>query len=213
MKYAYLSYIAIILLAILTAVQFYIYMKSSDEKGCNHECGCGHDHDHEKDKPFLQRMFIYFVFFFPLCTGLFLPAATLDSNIVKSKGFSFKAIEQPEHYAQTQYLRPDTSIYYGQDGYDELMNKALKKYKEKQHITLKDDDFLKGMETIYHYPGEFLDRTLEFDGFAFKGKRSVTNSCLSSASASFIASPTPASMACWSSSLKIWILKTTSGFM
>lgn len=27
MKYAYLSYIAIILLAILTAVQFYIYMK------------------------------------------------------------------------------------------------------------------------------------------------------------------------------------------
>ncbi|RCK09704.1 DUF1980 domain-containing protein [Bacillus licheniformis] len=67
---------------------FYIYMKSSDEKGCNHECGCGHDHDHEKDKPFLQRMFIYFVFFFPLCTGLFLPAATLDSNIVKSKGFT-----------------------------------------------------------------------------------------------------------------------------
>ena len=50
------------------------------------------------------------------------------------------------------------------------MNKALKKYKEKQHITLKDDDFLKGMETIYHYPGEFLDRTLEFDGFAFKGE-------------------------------------------
>ncbi|MCY7751920.1 TIGR03943 family protein [Bacillus haynesii] len=170
MKYAYLSYIAIFLLAILTAVQFYIYTKGSDEKGCDHDCGCGHDHDHEKDKPFLKRMFIYFVFFFPLCTGLFLPAATLDSNIVKSKGFSFKAIEQPEHYAQTQYLRPDTSIYYGQEGYDELMNKALKNYKGKQHITLKDDDFLKGMETIYHYPGEFLDRTIEFDGFAFKGE-------------------------------------------
>lgn len=32
MKYAYLSYIAIFLLSILTAVQFYIYMKGSDEK-------------------------------------------------------------------------------------------------------------------------------------------------------------------------------------
>ncbi|MFN2746551.1 MULTISPECIES: TIGR03943 family putative permease subunit [unclassified Bacillus (in: firmicutes)] len=169
MKYAYLSYIAIFLLAILTVVQFYIYVKGTDEKEC-HDCGCGHDHDHEKDKPFLKRMLIYFVFLFPLCTGLFLPAATLDSNIVKSKGFSFKAIEQPDNYAQTQYLRPDTSIYYGRDGYDELMEKALKKYKEKKQISLKDEDYLKGMETIYNYPGEFLDKTIEFNGFAFKGE-------------------------------------------
>ncbi|MCF7619937.1 TIGR03943 family putative permease subunit [Bacillus sonorensis] len=170
MKYAYLSYIAIFLLAILTAVQFYLYLKGANETECGHDCGCGHDHSHEKDQPFFKRMFIYFVFLFPLCTGLFLPVATLDSNIVKSKGFSFKAIKQPEHYSQTQYLRPDTSIYYGQDGYDELMEKALKNYKGKKRIALQDEDYLKGMEAIYNAPGEFLDKTIEFSGFAFKGE-------------------------------------------
>ncbi|MDA1477903.1 TIGR03943 family putative permease subunit [Bacillus changyiensis] len=168
MKYAYLSYIAIFLLALLTAVQFYRYIKGTSDTDCGHECGCGHDH--EENKPFFKKILIYFVFLFPLCTGIFLPVATLDSNIVKSKGFSFKGIEQPEHYAQTQYLRPDTSIYYGQEGYDELMEKALAKYKEKKQISLDEHDYLKGMETIYNYPGEFLGKTIEFNGFAFKGE-------------------------------------------
>ncbi|ATH94296.1 hypothetical protein ACH95_03645 [Bacillus glycinifermentans] len=170
MKYAYLSYIGMFLLAVLTAVQFYQYIKGQDGSDCGHDCGCGHDHDHEKHKPFFKRMFIYLVFLFPLFTGLFLPVATLDSTIVKSKGFSFKAIDTPDHYAQTQYLRPDTSIYYGQEDYDELMEKALKDYKGKKQISFTDHDFLKGMETIYNYPGEFLGKTIDFNGFAFKGE-------------------------------------------
>ncbi|WP_063964319.1 TIGR03943 family putative permease subunit, partial [Domibacillus aminovorans] len=33
-----------------------------------------------------------------------------------------------------------------------------------------DDNYLKGMETIYNFPGEFMNKTIEFDGFSFKGE-------------------------------------------
>jgi putative membrane protein len=168
MKYSYLSYIAIFIFAILTIVQAYYYLKGEKEHE-SHVC-CDHDHDHEKDKPFYQRIGIYVIFVFPIIAGIFFPIATLDSTIVKSKGFSFKSIETGEPYAQTQYLRPDTSIYYGKEGYDELMKKELKKYSSKDVIALKDEDYLKGMETIYNYPGEFLGDTISFDGFTFKGE-------------------------------------------
>ncbi|KAA6448976.1 TIGR03943 family putative permease subunit [Bacillus atrophaeus] len=172
MKYSYLSFIAIFLLGILTVVQAYLYIKTP-EKGTHHHhdqnCGCGHDHDHEQHKPFYKRYFIYLVFLFPLVSGIFFPIATLDSTIVKAKGFSFKAMESGDHYSQTQYLRPDSSLYYADDSYDKLMKKLYKKYSGQKHISLTDEDFLKGMETIYNYPGEFLGRTIEFNGFAYKG--------------------------------------------
>lgn len=171
MKYAYLSYSAIFIFALLTIVQVYDYFKGGGEAAG--ELCCDHDHSDEKDKPFYQRWFFYGVFAFPLAAGLFFPIATLDSTIVKSKGFSFKPIEQIEaadHYAQTQYLKPDTSVYYGKEGYDELMEKELSKYISKEHIALRDDQFLKGMETIYHFPGDFLGKVIEFDGFAFRGE-------------------------------------------
>ncbi|MEC1922938.1 TIGR03943 family protein [Bacillus subtilis] len=173
MKYAYLSFIAIFLLAILTAVQAYLFIKSPEKSGHHHDhdCGCGHDHehDHEQNKPFYQRYLIYVVFLFPLVSGIFFPIATLDSSIVKTKGFSFKAMESGDHYSQTQYLRPDASLYYAQDSYDKQMKQLFNKYSSKKEISLTDDDFLKGMETIYNYPGEFLGRTIEFHGFAYKG--------------------------------------------
>lgn len=88
MKYAYLSFIAIFLLAILTAVQAYLFIKSPEKSGHHHDhdCGCGHDHehDHEQNKPFYQRYLIYVVFLFPLVSGIFFPIATLDSSIVLS---------------------------------------------------------------------------------------------------------------------------------
>lgn len=171
MKYAYVSYIAIFLFALLTLVEVYTYFKGTNDSA--EEVCCDHDHAHEKDKPFYQRWFFYFVFVFPLVSGLFFPIATLDSTIVKSKGFSFKPIEDIEaadHYAQTQYLKPDTSVYYGKEGYNELMEKELAKYISKQHIALNDENFLKGIETIYNYPGDFLGKTIEFDGFAFHGE-------------------------------------------
>lgn len=168
MKYSYLSFSAIWIFAILTIVQAVNYLKEPEKKCCLPETCC--DHDHEENKPFYKRMIIYSIFLFPLLSGFFVPIATLDSNIVKAKGFSFKALDTNDQYAQTQYLKPDTSVYYGKDGYDELMDKELQKYLDNQTISLKEDDFLRGMETIYNFPGEFTEKKVEFNGFAFKGE-------------------------------------------
>ncbi|MFB6466326.1 TIGR03943 family protein [Cytobacillus sp. Hz8] len=173
MKYAYVSKIAVVLLGILFLVQAYDTIRSNKEDTEELSCDCGHDHGHEKDKPLFQRWFIYFLFIFPLISGFFFPIATLDSTLVKSKGFTFKPMQQIEsadRYAQTQYLRPDTSIYYGKDGYEEEMAKELKMFSAKKELNLDDKLFLKGMETIYRYPGDFLGKTVEFDGFAFNGE-------------------------------------------
>lgn len=167
MKYAFLSDITIYLLAFLTIVQFYLV--ATEEKNAHIDCDCDHDHIHEKNLPFYKRWGIYAIFLFPLLTGFFLPIATLDSNIVKAKGFSFKAIDTTDEYAQIQYLRPDSSVYYGTDGYEELMQKELKQYLSKKSIVLNDKNYLKGMETIYNYPGDFLGKNISFDGFSFKG--------------------------------------------
>ncbi|WP_163100394.1 TIGR03943 family putative permease subunit [Peribacillus alkalitolerans] len=169
MKYSYLSYIAIFILAILTIVQGYYYMKSDGKHA--HDChdGCDHDHEHEDRKPIYQRLGIYIIFIFPLISGFFFPIATLDSNIVKAKGFSFKGMETDDPYAVRQYLRPDTSIYYGKEGYNEIMQEELKRYASKKAIDLQDGDYLKGMETLYNYPGEFMGDTVSFTGFTFKG--------------------------------------------
>lgn len=168
MKYSYLSYSAIFIFAILTIVQAYTDIKQSKDEP--DESCCDGNHSHEKTKPFYQRCFIYGIFIFPLLTGFFLPIATLDSTIVKSKGFSFKAMETTDEYAVTQYLKPDTSIYYGKEGYDELMDIEKNKYLSKSSVILKDANYLKGLETIYNYPGDFLGKTIEFDGFSFKGE-------------------------------------------
>ncbi|HEY9577919.1 MAG TPA: hypothetical protein VIR64_09620 [Pseudobacillus sp.] len=40
----------------------------------------------------------------------------------------------------------------------------------RQQIVLNDEQFLKGMETIYDFPGDFLGEEIEFDGFTFHGE-------------------------------------------
>lgn len=170
MKYSYLSFSAIWIFGLLTLVQAVIYLKQQGSTNCVSETCCDHDHNHEENKPLFKRMLIYSIFLFPLFSGFFFPIAKLDSNIVKAKGFTFKGIETTNNYAQTQYLKPDTSVYYGKEGYDELMNKELDKYQVSKTISLKEDDFLSGMETIYNFPGDFIGKTINFDGFAFKGQ-------------------------------------------
>jgi putative membrane protein len=56
------------------------------------------------------------------------------------------------------------------NGYEKLMDNELQKYVDEQKISLKEDIFLKGMETIYHFSGEFMEKTVEFDGFTFQGE-------------------------------------------
>lgn len=167
MKYAYLSKSAAIMLALLTVVQVIAAFKKESH---NHEhCGdhCGHQHEEEKG---WKRRFSFALLWFPILSGLFLPIASLDSDIVKAKGFHFPVSEPRNNdpFMQRQFLKPDTSIYYGSEGYRELMTKEKKKYVGRDRIALTDTDFLKGMETIYNSPGEFVDKTLSFQGFIFR---------------------------------------------
>ncbi|WP_019244317.1 MULTISPECIES: TIGR03943 family putative permease subunit [Bacillus] len=168
MKYSYISYIAIFIFAILAVVQIFNVAKHKDEV----QCCSDHSHMNVNQKPLFYRFLHYGIFIFPLVTGLFLPVATLDSTIVKSKGFSFQTIESLEAsdpYAQTQYLKPDTSVYYGKEGHYELMEKELKQFAHSNKVELNNENFLKGMEIIYNFPGEFMDKEISFDGFTFKG--------------------------------------------
>lgn len=175
MKYAYLSKSAAIMLAILTIVQIYQALKQDHENhdehcGCSHQhdvhCGCEHHHG-TNDKKW-KRILVSGIFIYPVITGIFFPVATLDSTTVMAKGFHFPATDPgtTDPYGQRQFLKPDTSLYYGKAGYTEIMEKQKDEFLG-DSITLNDENFLKGMESIYYSPGEFEGKELTFDGFVF----------------------------------------------
>ncbi|XJZ28069.1 TIGR03943 family putative permease subunit [Bacillota bacterium Lsc_1132] len=178
MKYSYLSAAAGYALLVLTIAQFFIMAKKDKEKGhsCNQDCCC--DHNHANEGKWYQKLFIYTLFAFPVISGLFLPIATLDSNIVKTKGFHFPIYDAGKGDIQQQFLRPDTSIYYDKNVYADLMNKEKKQYVSQQTIVLNDVKFLQGMETIYNFPGEFLGKEVEFKGFAFNNPETINKNQL-----------------------------------
>ncbi len=64
---------------------------------------------------------VYGLLSYALIAGFLFPVATLDSTIVSAKGFHFPknnaAGDDP--YAQNQFLRPDTSGYFGETDYEE----------------------------------------------------------------------------------------------
>ena len=76
----------------------------------------------------MEKAFSYTLFCFPIVSGLFFPIATLDSDIVKAKGFHFPVVqaESKDPFMTRQFLRPDTSIYYGKEGYRGVMEKERK---------------------------------------------------------------------------------------
>ncbi|MDQ0198063.1 TIGR03943 family putative permease subunit [Neobacillus ginsengisoli] len=165
MKYSYLSASAGYALLVLTIVQILMLNKDDSKKAvCDHD-HCGHNHS--KEDKWYKKIIVYPVFFFPIISGLFFPIATLDSNIVKAKGFHFPIYDTQDPYFQQEFLRPDTSIYYGKDDYDKIMESEKKKYINHKDLKLTDQDFLNAMETIYNFPGEFEGDELEFKGFVF----------------------------------------------
>ncbi len=87
-------------------------------------------HDHSKDEnTWWKKAFSYTLFCFPIVSGLFFPIATLDSDIVKAKGFHFPVVqaESKDPFMTRQFLRPDTSIYY-EEGYRGVMEKGKKEF-------------------------------------------------------------------------------------
>ncbi|WP_040948787.1 TIGR03943 family putative permease subunit [Gorillibacterium massiliense] len=143
---------------------------SHDHAGHEDHDHFGHDHSHGNEKRW-QRVIVYVILLVPVATGLFFPVQTLDSSFVKAKGFSFPTFVGTEDPGNHQFLKPDTSVFYGKENYSKVQKKELAEFIDRDNIQLNDKDYLKGMEVIYNFPGEFMDKTIGFDGFAYKGEQ------------------------------------------
>ncbi len=176
MKYSYISESAIYIFILFTLISIYFYIKGDKhdheyEHDCDH---CGHNHAAEENR-WWKRAIAFLIMIAPVLTGLFLPVATLDSNIVEKKGLSFPVYAEGDEYSQHQFLQPDTSSYYGKEGYSEMMDKGLKKLSKVDSIKLEGDTFLNDLETIYNYPGQFIGEEITLTGFAYKDKELAAN--------------------------------------
>ncbi|MCH6264581.1 TIGR03943 family putative permease subunit [Neobacillus citreus] len=175
MKYSFLSYsmiYALFFLTIVEGIRWYLKEKKSEIELECHECHHDHSHDHKKLSfgKKLKRTVSYTMIVLPALTGVFLPVATLDSQLVNAKGFSFPTLEDgADRYGMHQILNPDMSKFMGQDAFTDLVKKEFKSYKGNDHITLTDEDYLKGLEVIYNFSGEFVGKTMTMKGFSYNG--------------------------------------------
>lgn len=174
--YRYLAILSMILSALLALVQLYIWVKSDSVKGKkqgDEEVHHHHDHDHDHDHGLTktsQRVIAYVLLALPVIVGTLFPTVSLDTTIVEAKGFNFpiskESVGDPE--MQTQYLKPDTSIYFNKSDYLDQMKKLKEKYDDKQLIKITDENYLEVMELIYNYPSEFIGKKISYEGFVYK---------------------------------------------
>lgn len=172
--YRYLAILSMILSALLALVQLYIWVKSDSVKGkkqVDEEVHHHHDHDHDHGltKP-SQRVIAYVLLALPVIVGTLFPTVSLDTTIVEAKGFNFpiskESVGDPE--MQTQYLKPDMSIYFNKSDYLDQMKKLKEKYDDKPLIKITDENYLEVMELIYNYPSEFIGKKISYEGFVYK---------------------------------------------
>lgn len=166
--YRYLAVLSMILSALLALVQLYLWVKADGKKGV-HE---SHDsHDHGLSKPY-QRWIAYLLLTLPIVVGTLFPTVSLNTTIVEAKGFNFplskESVGDPQ--VQTQYLKPDTSIYFNKSDYQDQMNELKDKYEDEQTIAITDDNYLEIMELIYNYPSEFIGKKVSYEGFIYQSK-------------------------------------------
>lgn len=165
--YRYLAILSMILSALLALVQLYLWVKNgkAEEKAYEHD----HDHGHGFSKPY-QRGIAYVLLALPVIVGTLFPTVSLDTTIVEAKGFNFpvskESVGDPE--MQTQYLKPDTSIYFNKSDYLDQMNELKEKYGDKQTIKITDENYLEVMELIYNYPSEFIGKKISYEGFVYQ---------------------------------------------
>ncbi|EPM7461744.1 TIGR03943 family putative permease subunit [Enterococcus faecium] len=165
--YRYLAILSMILSAFLALVQLYLWVKNgkAEEKAYEHD----HDHGHGLSKPY-QRGIAYVLLALPVIVGTLFPTVSLDTTIVEAKGFNFpvskESVGDPE--MQTQYLKPDTSIYFNKSDYLDQMNELKEKYGDKQTIKITDENYLEVMELIYNYPSEFIGKKISYEGFVYQ---------------------------------------------
>lgn len=165
--YRYLAILSMILSALLALVQLYLWVKNGKAEEETHEHD--HDHDHGLSKPY-QRGIAYVLLALPVIVGPLFPTVSLDTTIVEAKGFNFpvskESVGDPE--MQTQYLKPDTSIYFNKSDYLDQMNELKEKYGDKQTIEITDENYLEVMELIYNYPSEFIGKKISYEGFVYQ---------------------------------------------
>ncbi|USD17814.1 TIGR03943 family protein [Priestia megaterium] len=171
MKYSWISFGTIFVLWFLTIAELIFYMIGPKKHDDDCSCGCVHN---QQDGKWKRRVW-YPIYILPVLTVLFLPVATLDSNIVEAKGFHFPIYDKKDPYSSHQFLQPDTSSFYGEEAYDKMIHRDLKKFSKGENINLEDEEFLNAMETIYRYPGEFTDKTISFKGFMYQTKELKKN--------------------------------------
>ncbi|GCF95514.1 phosphate ABC transporter substrate-binding protein [Enterococcus florum] len=158
--YRYLTYLTMGLSLLMALVQLKTW--SSADKVSEHS-------DHGLTKKH-QRVISYVLLSLPLIIGMFFPTISLDTTIVEAKGFSFpvsqESIGDPE--MNTQYLKPDTSIYYNQTDYAHQMDQLMEKYQKDQVLTITDENYLEVMELIYTYPNTFVGKKVIYEGFVYE---------------------------------------------
>ncbi|HGF7254916.1 TPA: TIGR03943 family protein [Enterococcus faecium] len=163
--YRYLAILSMILSALLALVQLYLWVKNGKAEEETHK----HDHDHGLSKPY-QRGIAYVLLALPVIVGTLFPTVSLDTTIIEAKGFNFpvskESVGDPE--MQTQYLKPDTSIYFNKSDYLDQMNELKEKYGDKQTIEITDENYLEVMELIYNYPSEFIGKKISYEGFVYQ---------------------------------------------
>ncbi len=165
--YRYLAILSMILSALLALVQLYLWVKNGKAEEETHEHD--HDHDHVLSKPY-QRGIAYVLLALPVIVGTLFTTVSLDTTIVEAKGFNFpvskESVGDPE--MQTQYLKPDTSIYFNKSDYLDQMSELKEKYGDKQTIEITDENYLEVMELIYNYPSEFIGKKISYEGFVYQ---------------------------------------------
>ncbi|EOH99609.1 membrane protein [Enterococcus haemoperoxidus ATCC BAA-382] len=168
--YSYLAILSMALSFVLAIVQLILWNKEEDKKTEDHHNHAGHDHG--LNKPY-QRGIAYLLLSLPLIVGFMFPTISLDTSIVEAKGFNFplskESVGDPD--VETQFLKPDTSIYFDKTDYNEQMKQALTKYVKDNHVTITDENYLEVMELIYNYPSEFIGKTISYKGFVFNSKQ------------------------------------------
>ena len=165
--YRYLAILSMILSAFLALVQLYLWVKNGKAEEETHEHD--HDHDHGLSKPY-QRGIAYVLLALPVIVGTLFPTVSLDTTIVEAKGFNFPVSKESvgDSEMQTQYLKPDTSIYFNKSDYLDQMNELKEKYGDKQTIEITDENYLEVMELIYNYPSEFIGKKISYEGFVYQ---------------------------------------------
>ena len=166
--YQYLAILSMVLSFILALVQLYVWV-TNDPKEHRHP----HLHDHTHVMSRKQKIGAYCLLSIPLMVGFLFPTVSLDTTIVQAKGFQFpiskESVGDPE--MNTQYLQPNTSIYFNKEDYQKQMDKLKEKYGSTGTVTVTDENYLEVMELIYNYPSEFTGRKIHYEGFIFNAPK------------------------------------------